>query len=81
MTIFVNGRQKRVRREPTFDGLPLEDFILQNADPSFLHQEGRWDILEERARAEREKSEGGGLMEEKRERKTPVLDDDFDIPF
>jgi hypothetical protein len=35
MIIFVNGKQKRVRRpEADFiDGLPPDEFIRRNADP------------------------------------------------
>jgi len=46
MTIFINGKQKRVKREPTVDGLPVEEFITQNADPIWLHQHGEWQYLE-----------------------------------
>lgn len=80
MIIFVNGKQKRVRRPPTIDGMDPEEFIRANADPIWLHQEGRWDIIEERAREERE-NERSGALEEKGKRRPPVRDDDFDIPF
>jgi hypothetical protein len=46
-TIFVNGKQKRVRRPPTIDGLPVEEFIARNADPIWLHQEGLWHLMPE----------------------------------
>jgi hypothetical protein len=46
-TVFVRGKMKRVRRPPMIDGLSLDDFIRQNADPNFLHQEGMWWGLEE----------------------------------
>lgn len=45
-TIFVNGKQKRVRREPTIDGMPVDEFIRRNADPIFLHQNGMWELME-----------------------------------
>ncbi len=38
MTIFVNGKQKRVKRPETIDGKNAEEFILKNADPIWLHQ-------------------------------------------
>jgi hypothetical protein len=47
MTIFVNGRQKRVRRPPTIDGLPVDEFIRQNADPMWLHQHEMWEYITE----------------------------------
>ena len=45
MTIFVNGRMKRVRRPPMIEGWTVEEFIRRNADPIFLHQEGLWEYL------------------------------------
>ena len=38
MTIFMNGKQKRVKRPPTIDGMDVEEFIKRNADPICLHQ-------------------------------------------
>ena len=38
MTIFINGKQKRVKRTPTIDGLDPDEFIRRNADPIWLHQ-------------------------------------------
>lgn len=46
MTIFINGRQKRVRRPPTIGGLPGDEFVRRNADPIWLHQHGHWEHLE-----------------------------------
>ncbi len=47
MTIFVNGKQKRVKREPTIDDLSIDEFIRQNADPIWLHQNEEWEYLDE----------------------------------
>jgi uncharacterized protein YnzC (UPF0291/DUF896 family) len=33
MTIFINGKQKRVKRPPAIDGMDPDEFILRNADP------------------------------------------------
>jgi hypothetical protein len=38
MTIFVNGKQKRVKRPATVDGIPVDEFIRNNADPIWLLQ-------------------------------------------
>lgn len=46
MTIFINGKQKKVRRPPTIDGMPVEEFIRRNADPIWLHQNEMWEYLE-----------------------------------
>ena len=42
MWIFINGKQKRVKRPPTIDGVPVDEFIRQNADPIWLHQNEYW---------------------------------------
>jgi hypothetical protein len=47
MTIFIGGKQKRVRRPPTVDGIPVEEFIRLNADPIWLHQNEMWELIEE----------------------------------
>lgn len=44
-TVFINGKIKRVRRDPTVEGLSVEAFVRANADPIFLHQEGLWEYL------------------------------------
>ena len=38
MWIFRNGKQVRVERPQTIDGMDVEEFILRNADPLWLHQ-------------------------------------------
>jgi hypothetical protein len=47
MTVFMNGKQVRVRRPPTIDGKDEDEFIRQNADPIWLHQHGYHEILHE----------------------------------
>jgi hypothetical protein len=47
MTIFVGGKMKRVRRPPTVDGMPVDEFIQRNADPIWLHQNEMWELIEE----------------------------------
>lgn len=56
--IFVRGKQKRVRRPPTMDGLSVDEFILRNADPLWLHQEGLWEYID---REEEEGANDDGL--------------------
>lgn len=46
MTIFINGKQKRVKRPPTIDGMSADEFILQNADPIWLHQNEMWEYIQ-----------------------------------
>jgi hypothetical protein len=45
MTIYINGRQKRVPRPQLIQGLPLEEFIARNADPICLHQNELWELM------------------------------------
>lgn len=45
MTIFVNGRQKRVRRPPLIDDMSVDEFIKRNADPLWLHQNEMWELI------------------------------------
>jgi hypothetical protein len=45
MTIFINGKQKRVPRPQSIEGLPVEEFIARNADPIWLHENGLWQFM------------------------------------
>lgn len=47
MTIFVNGKQKRVKRPPTIDGMDVDEFIRRNADPIWLHQNEMWEYMDQ----------------------------------
>jgi len=46
MTVFINGKQKKIKRPPSIDGVPVDEFIRANADPTWLHQHEAWHILE-----------------------------------
>ena len=43
MTVFLNGKQKRIKRPPTIEGMDADDFIRRNADPVWLLQNGELD--------------------------------------
>ncbi len=45
MTIFINGKQKRIPRPPVIDGMPADEFIARNADPIWLHQNELWELM------------------------------------
>lgn len=45
MTIFINGKQKRVKRPPTIDGMDVDEFIRRNADPIWFHQNEMWEYM------------------------------------
>jgi len=71
-TVFINGKQKRVRREPTIDGLPIDEFIRRNADPIWLHQNEMWECVDSGAEPSA-KSHGPSARRH--------ADEDDDIPF
>jgi hypothetical protein len=78
MIIFINGKQKRVRRPLTIDGMDAEEFIRHNADPIWLHQNERWDILHER---EMEEQRMSGQTPTPSTREPKITDDSDDLPF
>ena len=42
---FRNGKQVRELRPQTIDGISAEKFILNNADPIWLHQNEMWEYI------------------------------------
>ncbi len=47
MTIFINGKQKRVKRAPAIDGMNVDEFICGNAAPIWLHQNEMWEYVDD----------------------------------
>ena len=47
MTVFMNGKQKRIRRPPTIEGMDIDEFVKRNADPILLHQNELWEVMSE----------------------------------
>lgn len=45
MSVFINGKQKRVPRPPAIDGMTVDEFIARNADPTWLAQNELWECL------------------------------------
>ena len=46
MTIFINGKQKRIKRPQLIEGMPADEFIRRNAGPIFLHKNEMWEFME-----------------------------------
>jgi len=46
MWVFMNGKQVRVNRPPTIDGIDADEFIRQNADPIWLHRNEMWEYID-----------------------------------
>jgi hypothetical protein len=44
--IFVNGKQKRVERPPTIERMDVDEFVRNNADPLWLHQNELWEFAD-----------------------------------
>lgn len=44
--VFRNGRQVRVPLDDMVEGMPVEEFILRNAGPIFLHENELWQSLQ-----------------------------------
>jgi len=44
--IFINGKQVRIKRSPTIDGIDEDEFIERNADPIWLHQNEMWEYID-----------------------------------
>ncbi|WP_206020085.1 hypothetical protein [Pseudomaricurvus alkylphenolicus] len=42
----MNGKQVKVKRPPTVEGMSVDDFIRANADPIWLHQNEMWEFME-----------------------------------
>lgn len=47
MWVFMNGKQVRIKRPETIDGVDLDKFIRNNADPIWLHQNEMWEYMEQ----------------------------------
>ena len=48
-TLFMNGKQVRVKRPKLIDGIPVDDYIRQNADDCWLHQNELWEEINDEA--------------------------------
>ncbi len=42
----MNGKQVSVKRPPTTEGIEVEEYIQQKADPIWLHQYEKWEYIE-----------------------------------
>lgn len=45
--VFMNGKQVRIKRLPTIDGIDVDEFIQNNAEPIWLHQNGMWEYMDQ----------------------------------
>jgi len=54
MWVFMNGKQVRVKRPQTIDGMDVDEFIRRNADPIWLHQNEMWEYIDQEDEEENE---------------------------
>ena len=78
--VFINGKQVRIKRPPTIDGMGVEEFIQNNADPIWLHQNEMWEYMEQdKELVEKEIDECSKYIEIKNLEKNNEFDGE--IPF
>lgn len=46
MIVFINGKQKRVKRPPAVEGMPVDEFIRGNEGPIGLHENEMWEEID-----------------------------------
>ena len=81
MTIFVNGKQKRVKRPPTIDGLPADEFIRRNADPIWLLQNEMYEELHQWEQQQDQHEEPDNLQPRPVCDCKNISDNDESLPF
>lgn len=70
--VFMNGKQKRVKRSAKIDGMDVDELIRQNADPIWLHQNEMWEYIE---------MEENSAWEDSEEYEDHYDEKDDEIPF
>ncbi|CAG23256.1 hypothetical protein [Photobacterium profundum] len=45
--VMMNGKQVRIKREPTIEGMSVDEFVQRNANDLFLHQNEMWECIQE----------------------------------
>lgn len=85
VTIFLNGKQKRVKRPATIDGIDVDELVLRNAEPIWLHQNEMWEYMEPMHAEDSDDSVSALPLGEARCRRSKVAqgderDDDEELP-
>ena len=47
VTVFMNGKQVRIKRPMLIEGLPIDEFIAQNGAPIFFHENEMWECIDD----------------------------------
>jgi len=70
---MMNGKQVRIKRPPTINGIPEDEYIEKYADEIWLQQNEMYEILHAR--------ESVNLSEVKSNKEIIAIDDNEEIPF
>ncbi len=82
LTFFIHGKQKRVRRPPTVEGIDVDEFIRRNADPVWLHRNEMWEYMDWPEKADRNDPDNESDLQESTDRARPPGDEGGDdFPF
>ncbi|MDO3385005.1 hypothetical protein QWI17_04025 [Gilvimarinus sp. SDUM040013] len=54
MWVFMNGMQVRVKRPSMIGGIRQDEWIVQSADPIWVHQNEMWEVLNSRGTEDEE---------------------------
>ena len=46
MWVYMNGKQVRIKRSPTTEEMDADEYVRQNADPVWLHQNEMWEYMQ-----------------------------------
>jgi hypothetical protein len=76
MTIFVSGKQKRVKRPLTIEGTSKDEFIRGNADPIWLLQNEMCEELYQWEQQQEEAHQASQVEPAKDSKKVGGCDDD-----
>ena len=74
--VFINGKQKRVKRPPTVDGMPVGEFLRRNNAAGLLLEFGMYDVLYEMEQKQQQEEPSPP-----RQRPVGPLGDEDDLPF
>lgn len=73
--VMMNGKQVRVKRPPTINGIPEDEYIEKYADEIWLHQNGMYEILHARENSTNENANDVLDINPK------IKNEDEEIPF
>ena len=43
--VFIGGKQVRIKRPASIEGVAVDQYVSENADPIWLHQDGMYEAV------------------------------------